>query len=158
MEQEVDPMEFTIYAKQGFVRIALTTVFGYPEQTSAFGGYDTQSTLEIKSGGFSVLTELYVSTGDIYNFFEQLKNCYETLNGTARLDSYEMNLRVAVEFDSLGHANISGEFVERLEPPNTLKFNLTTDQTYLKNTVTELERIYKYYGNNKGVKGIETGS
>lgn len=158
MTETSEPLEFQIYAKQGFVRIELTKVFGYPERTCAFGGYDTRSTLEIKSGGFSVLTNFHVSTGDIYNFFEQLKNCYENLTGTARLDSYEMNLRLAVEFDNLGHAKITGEFIERLEPPNELTFNLTTDQTYLKNTVSKLERIYKYYGNNKGVKGLETGS
>ena len=158
MMETSEPLEFKIYTNDGFVRIQLAKVFGYPNETCHWGGYDTQSQLEIKSQGLTVLTNLYISTGELYNFYEQLSNAYNSLTGTANLSSYEGNLNLSLTFDNLGHANINAEYREYIEPSYSVKFNMETDQSYLKETVSELERIYQKYGNSIGVKGLKTGS
>ena len=155
MTENSEPLEFKIYANDGFVKIHLATVYGYPNETCHWGGYDTQSQLEIKSQGLTVLTNLYISTGELYNFYEQLSKAYDSLTGTANLTSYEGNLNIVITFDNLGHANIEGKYREYIEPSYSVEFEMSTDQSYLKETVEELERIYQKYGNNTGISGLK---
>ena len=51
--------EFVVIGKQGFIRIELIKAFGFPKDTSHFGGYDAQGITEIKSGNYYVLGELW---------------------------------------------------------------------------------------------------
>lgn len=89
MKLITDPFSLKISAEQGYIKLSLKRVFGFPENTSYFGGYETQSTLEIKSNSFSVLTNLYISTGDIYNFYKELSMCYANVAGIVQLKSYD---------------------------------------------------------------------
>jgi hypothetical protein len=64
-----------------FLTLTFTEVFGFPETTCHWGGYDLRAMIEIKSGNFYVKSVLYSSTGEIYQFFQQLKSCNENLTG-----------------------------------------------------------------------------
>ncbi len=152
MKEITEPLSFRIGAEQGYIKLSLDRVFGFPESTSYFGGYETQSTLEIKSNGFSVLTNLYISTGDIYNFYKELSMCYANVAGIAQLKSYDLNLNLEVEFQKLGQITILVEFTESSSVTNSIKFELTTDQTFIKHTLDELKKIQMYYGDNKGIQ------
>ena len=55
---------------------------------------------------------LYTSTGEIFEFFQQLKNCNDKLRGTANFRSYEENLEFNAHYDNTGHVNIDGNFSE----------------------------------------------
>jgi hypothetical protein len=77
--------DFFIQADSGQLYFKIDKVFGFPINTCTWGGYDTQSRIEIKSGNYLVKGQVYISTGNIYNFFRQ--DCYKTLKGTATLDS-----------------------------------------------------------------------
>lgn len=46
-------MGFSIEGPNGSIKIELEEVFGYPNQTSHFGGYDTKSRLYLTSRGFA---------------------------------------------------------------------------------------------------------
>ncbi|MGL1889094.1 MAG: hypothetical protein OCD76_21455 [Reichenbachiella sp.] len=144
--------EFLLKAENGFVRIALSNIYGYPNETCHWGGYDTKSTIEIVCSNYKVLGELYISTGEIYNFYQNLQKCHKSLSGEAYLRSYESNLEMKLVFDNLGHVEISGTFQEVHMERTELKFELETDQSYLTQTLTELSNIHDKYGDNKGVK------
>lgn len=74
-----------------------------------FGGYDTSSYINIKSGDFSARGIAYISTGQLNEFLKQLEKCFKTLLGKAQLtNEYENNLELNLDFDGLGHVKVSG--------------------------------------------------
>lgn len=80
---------FTIKCKQGFIRIELQNASGFPKETSHFGGYDAEGIVEIKSGNYYVLGEIWFTTGNVYEFYKQLDKCYRELKGMAVFWNYE---------------------------------------------------------------------
>lgn len=144
--------KFTIKGNSDFITVIFEEVFGYPDSTSHFGGYDLRTFIEIKSGNFCVKSSLYTSTGELYEFYQNLKKCNEELTGTANFISYEGNLELIAEYDNLGHVNIKGAFTEQNQYDNELKFEFSSDQTFIKSTVNELGFIADKYGDKKGIK------
>lgn len=115
--------EFTIAGKQGFVRIELNEVFGFPNQTSYLGGYDVQGKIEIKSGNYYVKdAELWFSTGQIYKFFMELQKCYNHLKGGATFSESENALKIDFNFNRFGQISIEGHFKEI--PSGKIYYNL----------------------------------
>lgn len=149
MERDYED-EFYLYAENGSIYFSIEEVYGFPGQTSAFGGYDTRSSIEIESSGYQVKGSFYITTAELFSFYKQLQECYNTLKGTAVLANYEGNLRLTVEMDGLGHARISGFFREKLHEGNELRFELQTDQTYLFQPVSGLSDIVSVYGDERG--------
>ena len=142
--------EFSIHADNGQIYLKIDEAFGFPTSTCHWGGYDTQSTIEIRSGNYSVKGQVYISTGNIYDFFRQFEECYKTLKGKATLESYEKNFLMILDFDGFGHVRITGTFNE-MHDLNKLDFEMKTDQTFLADTLTSLTKIYQKFGDNKGV-------
>ncbi|MEQ6357251.1 hypothetical protein ABNX05_21705 [Lysinibacillus sp. M3] len=57
---------FLIGSKQGFIRIEIIEVFGFPNETSYLGGYEVKGKIDIKSGNYFVKdAELWFSTCQI---------------------------------------------------------------------------------------------
>ena len=79
-----------------FIEIIYSEVYGFPENTSYFGGYEVSATINIKSEGFSLNSDFYTSTGEIYTFFENLKICNKNLSGSTKYISYEDNLEIFI--------------------------------------------------------------
>ena len=151
MERDYED-EFILRSDNGLIHLKINEVFGFPDTTCPWGGYDTKSTIEIISSNYSAKGEVYISTGELYEFYEQLKTCYKTLQGNAELLSYEGNLKMKVSFDGIGHATIKGSYKEHHHEDNELLFELASDQTYIFQAVSGLEDIISVYGNNLGVK------
>lgn len=143
---------FTIKGETDFLTLTFQEVFGFPDTTCHWGGYDLQAILEIKSSGFYVKSTLYTSTGEIFDFFQQLKNCNDKLKGTSTFTSYEGNLELTAAYDNAGHVSIKGKFSEQNEFNNKLQFEFPSDQTYIRSTVADLEVIADKYGDRKGIK------
>lgn len=145
--------QFSILGEpDNYLKVTIDKEYGFPESTSPFGGYDTESLVEIKSSNYHVKGMLWVTTGNIYDFYLRLKTCHKDLSGKAQLESYEGNLKFTLEFNSFGHVFVSGEFMEKSMENNILKFEFTTDQTFISKTIDELHEIYNKYGANSGVK------
>lgn len=142
--------DFFIQADNGKIYFKIEDVPDFPTKTDYHGGYDTRSRIEIKSGSYSVKGQIYISTGNIYHFFRQFEHCYKTLKGTATLESYEKNLLITLDFDGLGHVEITGTFNE-YHDQNKLEFGMKTDQTFLADTLNSLKKIYEKFGDDKGV-------
>jgi len=143
---------FTIKGGADFITMTFEEVFGFPNETCHWGGYDLRTTLEIKSRGFYLKSTLYTSTGEIFEFFQQLKNCNDKLTGTAYFKSYEGNLEINAHYDNAGHVNVEGKFSEQNEFGNKLQFEFNSDQTFIRYTIDELQIIADKYGDMKGIK------
>ena len=143
--------KFELKGENGFVSIQITRVFGFPESTSPFGGYDTESTIEIKCSNYYIKGLVWITTGDIFNFYKEMKECQENLKGQAKLNSYENNLLSTLKYDEFGHVVLKGKFTEKYMEENTLEFELKSDQSFMNSTLKDLELLVSKYGDNTGI-------
>lgn len=149
MERDYED-EFYLYAEDGSIYFSIEEVYGFPGQTSAFGGFDTRSSIEIESSNRLIKGSFYITTAELFSFYRQLEECYKTLKGAAVLTNYGGNLKLTVEMDDLGHAKITGFFREKLHEESELRFELQTDQTRLFQPVSGLYDIASVYGDEQG--------
>ncbi len=142
--------EFTLKGKQGFIRIELQEVYGFPESTSHFGGYDARGIAEIKSGNYYVKGQLWFTTGEVYEFYERLNQCYHRLDGETVFSNYESNIKVEIVFTKLGQLVMRGYFKERPDQENELQFEIESEQSYISSTLNQLRNFIDQYGDMKG--------
>ncbi len=142
----------TLQGEENFLSITFDDVYGFPNSTCHWGGYEVRTNLKIKSGNFQVNSILWTSTGELHEFFQQLKECNRNLKGIANYMSYEGNLIFTATYDTMGHVTIKGEFSEQNQYNNNLRFEFLSDPTFISNTIQDLERISEKYGNMFGVK------
>ena len=133
-----------------YLKVKLSKVYDFPEKICRWGGYDSLAELTVKCGGYMVQSTFQTSTGDIFSFYEQLRECNAKLKGTPNFNSYESNLTFSLTYDDLGHVQISGEFSEDLAADNRLQFSFLSDQSFMRYTLDELERIICKFGDLKG--------
>jgi hypothetical protein len=151
MMNEMNNIMFRIPGQDGFIEIHLDEIFGFPEKTSHFGGYDVKGTVHIKSNGYSIKDNLWFSTGKLYNFYHELSICYDKLEGSAKFISSEANLDFSMFFDKSGFVKINGIYVANYAINNRLEFEIKSDQSYLKESISQLKKIVIKYGDNKGI-------
>ena len=133
-----------------YFRLTIEEVQGFPKETSPFGGYETQSTIEIKSGSYAVKGNVWITTGNIYSLYERLLKCQETNSDFARLDSYENNLSILFEYDKFGNVTIKGQYTENYILETCLNFKILSDQSFIQQSINSLEEMYQKYGDNTG--------
>ena len=84
-------------------------------------------------------------TTDIARFRDQLEQMQRSLQGEAILGSYEPNLKVVLQAQSLGHISIEVE----ITPDHLQQFHKYDldgiDQSYLPELITQLESILERY-------------
>lgn len=145
--------EFVIRGKQGcFIKITLDEVFGFPNMTSHAGGYDTRGTVEIKSGNFYVKGQLWFSTGETYEFYNQLVRCWKNLDGVATFCNSEADLKIEVKFNNRGQVEIEGYFKEYAPRDNELRFKIESNQSFFVETLDGLKEIVNCYGDQEGTR------
>ncbi|SMQ77544.1 hypothetical protein SAMN05444673_2878 [Bacillus sp. OV166] len=145
--------EFKIAGKQGFIQIELNEVYGFPNETSYLGGYDVKGKINIKSRNYYVKdAEIWFSTGQVYQFFIQLQNCYNELKGSVTFLESENNLKIELNFNRFGQINIQGYFQEVAHQENILHYEFESEQSYLTSTLRQLNSIVEQYGDLKGIK------
>jgi len=145
---------FEIKGDNGLLRISISEVFGFPNQTSHFGGYDCRADIEIRVPSYFVKGDFYTTTGEIFNFYEALNKCQKEIKGDAKYSTSEGNLELNVNFDELGHTEVYGRFQQTMGIGNNLSFEIKSDQSFIKYTVYQLLEIFKKYGNNYGKEGL----
>jgi len=148
---ELPILAFHLTSMDGFIKLDITEVFGYPNETSYAGGYAAKGILAIKSAGFTAENEHYFTTGELYRFGKALLLCYDKLSGTAVLESTELELALSCEFNKLGHVYIRGKFQPRMDLDNILQFELKTDQTQVIKTLSQLKAVKAVFGDEHGI-------
>lgn len=151
-------MEFPIVAfdikdgKGNYIKLEISNVYGYPNETSFRGGYDVKCYLTVRSGIYFVNSDSYFSsTGALYEFYRELSGVYEKLNGTANYKVYmpENDLTFAVEFNR-DRVKIAGKFRDDPCENNSLEFELFSDQSYFAEVLRDLKKVVSLFGDNKG--------
>ncbi|MEP6612794.1 MAG: hypothetical protein ABJA76_12940 [Mucilaginibacter sp.] len=142
---------FTIEGHGNFVRIRFKRIFGFPDETCHWGGYDTESEIEIKVEDFNVNSTLYLTTGEVFEFYKNLAICNERLKGDVALENYEGDLDLKLRYDITGEVDITGSFSQN-HGLIRLEFEFKTDQSYIQSTLSQLKAIVLKYGDSKGVK------
>jgi hypothetical protein len=141
---------FTLAGSTGSLTVELEEVYGFPHQTSHFGGYDTRSRLRLRSHGFAVDAVVWLSTGEVHAFYQQLRTAHAQLKGLARFASSEENLCFTLTYEANGHVRLTGEYWEFKEESNRLQFEIASDQSFLHRALTELAQWVEHYGGDDG--------
>jgi hypothetical protein len=142
---------FEIRTGEDFVHIWLEEVFGFPDKTSHFGGYEARGKVDIHCGRYRVCGSLLFSTGEVWQFYTELLKVYNDLTGQAQFRSSEGNLELMIRFRARGHLNLEGTYQEHNMNKTRLLFEIESDQSYLTQPLTELAQFVAKYGDNRGL-------
>jgi len=145
--------EFTIGGRGGHLRIRFDEVFGFPHETSYYGGYDVKGKLDIQSGNYFVKeAEVWFSTGQVFQLYVQLQEMYHHLSGNISFTGAESDFEFDLEMTRQGQIKIHGHFQELSSEDNVLHFEYESDQSYLDSTLKSLKAITHHYGDMKGIR------
>ena len=147
-------LAFRMTGMDELIELTIDEVWGFPNQTSYAGGYGAKGMLSIRAGEYAVSAMHYFTTGELYRFLVALKQGYDTLSGEAILENTENELELKCEFTKLGHVIASGRFQADPSINNVLSFVVGTDQTQVKDSISNLQAVYKVFGGNKGKREI----
>lgn len=145
-------MAICLYGYNEKIEFTISEVIGFPDSTSYEGGYDLICKLVIDIGCFHIQCDrLFSATGALYRFADELRDCYNTLNGTAEYRLLlENDLSFQVVMESGGHAVVNGRFQERPDKNNIFEFEMETDQTCFLSVLQEIEALKEVYGGMTG--------
>ena len=139
-------LAFRMTGIDGLIELTIDQVWDFPSKTVYPGGYAAKGMLTIRSAGYSLSADHYFTTGELYEFLFALKQCYETFNGVAILKNTEGELELKCVFNKFGNVFVSGIFQDNPTVNNILSFEIKTDQTQVKDSITQLTAVYEIFG------------
>ena len=117
-------------------RLAITLLSGPAEDE----GYDWVSArATIAAGGFRGDSNVMLTFTDLVRFQQELHTLYRELKGEAALTTVEDQVNLKLTMDKLGHIEAAGYLMDEAGVGNCLTFTLSLDQTFLKQTLSELD-------------------
>lgn len=130
------------------IELIIREVIGYPDVHGLDGGYDVICDVLIDAGSYHVEGASCFSTTQIlYYLGEELKKCYQNLDGEATYKMVlENNLEFSVVMTGRGHAVIRGTYQERFDIRNILEFEIETDQSFLLPVIQNIEKLKNVFG------------
>ncbi|MDR3221605.1 MAG: hypothetical protein LBU46_06330 [Candidatus Accumulibacter sp.] len=122
-------------------------IFGY--ERAASGDYYDDNWLSVEvsvnCGAFHGKFPAAFLTGELESFHTQLALLRQTLNGSAKFETLEGQLKLEVTGDGLGHIEISGEALDQAGIGNKLVFRIDIDQAQLQTSVRSLAAAMSAY-------------
>jgi hypothetical protein len=104
-------------------------------------GYDwVGASVHVETGGLRGDVGIMMCVSDMIRFKEELEPVYRELSGVAEFKTLEGQLYVRVEADKLGHVNAKGYLRDDLISANELSFEIGFDQTFLRRTISEIDK------------------
>ena len=97
--------------------------------------------ISILAGSFRGKINASFLTADFASFLSQLRLLHETLQGSAEFKTMEEQLYLKLIGDGKGHIELEGELKDRPGVSNQLNFTLQFDQTQLRESISQLEKI-----------------
>ena len=144
---------FKIGAEPYFIEFKLNKLHGFPNETDVDGGYSVEGSISIHSGKYSVNNaEVWFTTGQVSQLYEQLKEAFQNLKGTIIFSNRGEDISFEMNFTRVGQINVNGHFQEYPSIENRLNFSFQLDQSYIASTLTELKKIVEVYGGMRGIK------
>ncbi len=122
--------------KNEFERVEVS-ILSTPEETE---GYDwVPVSISVNSGGFSGSVQANFLASEMIKFRDDLLILNNNLQGQAIFQTIEDQLRLNLSVDSSGHVRVEGVLIDFAGVGrNKLSFYFDIDQTYLANTIQEL--------------------
>jgi hypothetical protein len=97
--------------------------------------------ITVRAGGFHGNASATIITGELEQFLSELKPLYEKLSGSAKFVTLEGQLKLQLNGDGKGHIKLLGEVADRKGVGNRLHFTLEFDQSQLRASISELEKV-----------------
>lgn len=108
----------------------------YPENTLLH--------IQLYSNGFSAITTMNVDFKKFKIFISEINNLYNTLKGSTEITEPYGSQKITFSADKTGHINVSGNLYAIFDGnSHSLDFENSFDQTYLKDFVSELNKLLK---------------
>ena len=128
------------------------TVMGYACETYN-NDYDANwlnASTSIVTGGFEGRITLMILAPELSLFASRISKLYEQLDGEAEFKTMEDQLYIKCRGDGLGHIAVTGYIRDAIGTGyNTLNYELALDQTQLKRTIDEFDKVLKEYPERK---------
>ena len=102
--------------------------------------------VSVRAGAFTGDYSSDFTAREITEFRDGLRLMYDSLQGVARLATCEGQLQLDLSINPRGAISLDGTAVDRPGIGNTLKFHLELDQSYLPQTLSELDTICSSLG------------
>ena len=115
------------------------TLLGSPTNPKSEGYDSVRALVQVDVGAFRGELEIYMCVSDMIRFKEQLEPVYRNLEGVAEFKTIENQLAIKIEVDKLGHVQASGFVLDDFVAGNKLNFNISSDQTLLWHTISEID-------------------
>ena len=128
------------------------TVMGYACETydNEYDANWLNASTSIVAGGFEGRITLMILAPELSLFASGISKLYEQLDGEAEFKTMEDQLYIKCRGDGLGHITVTGYMKDTTGTGyNTLNFELSLDQTQLKRTIDELDKVLKEYPERK---------
>ena len=111
--------------------------------TKAYGIVRADFSISLDVDGINASFNCDFTLGNLFDFYKQLRDCYEKVSSEAVLEDYgQKNTMLRIDFlDRSGHVCIKGTFT-KFATQNFIGFTFTTDQTYIKAMVNSLKRFF----------------
>lgn len=101
--------------------------------------------IHLQVGDFTGQVSANVTDNELHRFYTDLKTFYQTLNGQISFQPYESWFEFVFDVNKLGQVTFSGYVTDGLYQGNKLLFRIALDQTFLKDSLKQLESVCKSY-------------
>ncbi|MGQ9820768.1 MAG: WapI family immunity protein [Thermogutta sp.] len=117
----------------------------HPGAMDYWDGNWLQATVEVTAGGFRGSAAGDVRADELVCFHGQLVRLQDQLQGTAEFETMERWLSIRGTGDGKGHIEFRCMIRDQPGTGNTLNCTLATDQTFVRNTVTDLAEVIRAF-------------
>jgi hypothetical protein len=97
--------------------------------------------IRVRAGGFRGKVAAAIMTSELIGFLSELGSLLQTLSGSAESETLEKQLSLRLAGDGKGHVELRGEVADQAGVGNRLHFALQFDQSQLRASICELERV-----------------
>ncbi len=135
---------FEIKGFGAHLKVEVVEVIGFPNKTHFDGGFYCKLNIEIKVEDILLNSFFYATTQNLLELRSSLKKCYELIDGKVDFFHRDSNLELTLIFLKNGGIHIFGRFQKYLSTDNTLNFEFYSDQTYIYQTLEQMDFLNKY--------------
>ena len=125
------------------IELVLTDMYDYPNNTNFGGGYEFCGSFKLQIHS-TLLQKMnfYFTTSDLHDFYKELLNCNEKLNGQAKYkpkcnDATPINIEV--KYEKNGQCGIKCTYKDC---DDIFNFCFSSNQSYIQQTINELQIFY----------------
>ncbi len=137
-------MKWTIKGEEGEVTLRVRSYYGdNPDDSYSYNLLHCD--VEVKVRAFTGADQIYLSTHMLRKLQVDLSTAYQNIAGKAELANDDHTLRLVIIFTKLGEVEISGCLQFQGYNHSKLEFSFSSDQTYIGQTLPDLEQAVKVF-------------